>query len=1473
MAAGSSYLSSDKYGYDFVIATTQASINSGLWEYLQQGPSQPVQYLCFSPDDFGSPSVFIDLNDLEKDTGVNPFQLPLDIAPGDERLKKLYDYDFRLAIKIQVGAPPGMNPKSLPPIVTLGNGVNNVDFIMYIRELTIYQIASKKGVLSLVVTAQPRGQAWYIAADVDIQLSALDKTLNTPYYNDKSHKKEKEDLLEQLSRVQSSGFAYSLQQLLFDLNSATLSKELTVYNTDDMSTPKLSDAVRLLIESAVLSGYKTVAEAAGHPILAVLAVKEDLREDPSQLHLTGFQRQVNKFKGSDGLDKPNPTFEEANASTLDYLCVANGHKFPGTSNFNWNWMDLNNVNQDSGIVSINRNIIADFVMHQILSVCSDTCLIPKCSVDAHALGTVNYSLTGTHFGGTPQTATITDSGENTVHIAYFGGDFASDSAGATRGELRVEANYTCDITFKGPTMVVVQHLDIPIYAQWDSTGDGCKAVNRTISDTYALSVGLQGQLNVTWEKDLHEIIMDEPGEPSSSTFVNLFVKIKDLVDGFKAYVTQLTAHTFDAIPIGNLQSFVFPGGKVFTFNNPRFSSYQDLICDIVYASTDTAPAMLAAHPALIQTSKKRQDLTLAYSSDLMQNYIQGETVAPTAKFQALQTANGHALLFAIDSSSILHVLEEKSGASKTGWEMKDLSSSRVRSAFPNTVAAVRTFDVGQSAVNDTISLAMAVSSGGSDNLFVSLSNSSSDTSWISGPAWVAYPFDAASISPPILSIENILFAETEDKEQYLIVDINRSLSPSIKHIVRYYIDPSASTGRHWVQHDVPVDIETGTYQSCVGRKPNGFIDGVYTSGRVAGTSQLVYLPIINIFGDGPPSVTRLSLPGNAVPSAIAASRIVDPSSALWGATDLYAVSGSTVYRFSADRQGDGAIGKPIVTNSFIAGTNTLAAMTHDGVTTLWGKNGSDEVYYISCQTSQLANPGSWSAPFPVISGVERISTFINKQDGGNTIFASGGGKLRRLMQSTDTAAKIWHAQDIKLAVPAGQKSLPFKSYTTTIQVTDSNNGPVANAELTISAKTRTPVYINGLYYLLGPAAGKVKTDSSGSMTIIEATEDLNSAELIVSADGGGGSINITPMDKAFAKLATLSSNALLRNAHFPSKTTAGGILGPTENTQLVGSSTSDKDISAVAGAMGTLSSVYATVNDTAFVRTEEADRRIVPMTLFAASPSGLGTDIALAAGDLFRLLKSGAKAVVNVVRNGLTDAWELLATIGNEVYRAVLDTVDAVVGAVEWVFNAIKTGINDLIRYAEFLFEWDDIRRTKDVMHNLVRSYLDDQLNGIQSARIAFDRQVGAVEQTVAQWAGIKDWSPIGDVAEKPAPGSASNPAEGQTSGSQLLSGHFRDNVKDLTVVGQEPTFNVVQNLIDDLLSAIAQEGEVLSAVYNQLRQLATDFSSLSVGELIKRVAGIGFISLRYQPPRYKSTHTNCFGHLERHRHPRHLVS
>ena len=473
-------------------------------------------------------------------------------------------------------------------------------------------------------------------------------------------------------------------------------------------------------------------------------------------------------------------------------------------------------------------------------------------------------------------------------------------------------------------------------------------------------------------------------------------------------------------------------------------------------------------------------INLTCSSEMMKNYLQAELISPQEKFEALQTGDGHSLLFSIGTDGVFYLFREESGKSAAGWSKIDLSSALIRRDFSGEPKVTcHTFEVGQSVQNGSLGMAMVIRTNAGDHLYLCLGNSNRDISWANSPNWTSYAYDNPAIHLSKLEIVNVFLCEPAGGTQYIIVDVVRDPNSNVKNIERFYIDPNRKRGHYWNSHDLPIDIESDRYHSCLGRAPRGYVDGLYTAGHAGESGQLEFRPVINVYGDVPPTPVRLNLPGGAVPSAIASTRNSDQS------TDLFVTSGSTLYYFSSSNQADGAIGATLITNDFISDTSKLAAMYHNGLITLWGRNGSDQVYYTSCPLSQVSDPSAWSVPIPVLSGIEKMSPYINGVDGGNTIFAEGGGKIYRISQAPQS--KLWQTTEITLPIPPQQKSISFNSYTTTIQVSDEQGLPLQDASLSLSASNRCGVYINGLYYVLDTTPIHIKSNALGSITIVEAT--------------------------------------------------------------------------------------------------------------------------------------------------------------------------------------------------------------------------------------------------------------------------------------------------------------------------------------------------------------------------------------------------
>lgn len=353
------------------------------------------------------------------------------------------------------------------------------------------------------------------------------------------------------------------------------------------------------------------------------------------------------------------------------------------------------------------------------------------------------------------------------------------------------------------------------------------------------------------------------------------------------------------------------------------------------------------------------------------------------------------------------------------------------------------------------------------------------------------------------------------------------------------------------------------------------------------------------------------------------------------------------------------------------------------------------------------------------------------------------------------------------------------------------------------------------------------------------------------------------MDHTFSKLIALDSSEKLLNARFPSNTCAGGVLGEPEYTPLVAPSAAPEVVNAVAKHLGLLKTSYANAKSPKISTSAAQDgvrqnRGVVPSHMFRAKPGEFSSfsilgflgdiwdHVTMAAGDLVRALKHAVEGIVHgvehvakIVYDGMSDTLHFLVQIGETVYHAVLDTVDAVVGAMEWVFKVVKTTIEDIINFVRFLFEWDDIRRTKDVLHNLVGLWVQHQADKAPLVRDSFDKAIAGVEGIVNKMAGVVDWSPLRPDMQKPVAASAFNPLKGQTSGSQMLVNHYRDHAHQLRILGVVPEKDGVVTLIEDLLTAIANEGVVLEGVLKQLQKIASEFSSLSVVDILKRLMAI----------------------------------
>lgn len=808
------------------------------------------------------------------------------------------------------------------------------------------------------------------------------------------------------------------------------------------------------------------------------------------------------------------------------------------------------------------------------------------------------------------------------------------------------------------------------------------------------------------------------------------------------------------------------------------------------------------------------------TTELMKNYKQTELMSPEKKFEALQTNEGCSLLFSIGTDNIFYVTEETVGHD-TGWEKTNLSSAQIQNSFSGQSGFVcKTFEVGQSVVDGTIGIAMVLSDGTNDHLFLSLGNSNSDTSWIKSIKWIQYPFDNPEKN---INIANVFLTETKNNTQFIVVDILRDPSSADKLISRYYIDTKMSDGHAWQPHDVSIDLQVDGYSSCLGRQylPNSphqpRIDGLYTFGKINGSAQFIFQPLYNEFSKNPiPALpSRLNLPNNLIADSIASCRKPDLS------TDLYVFSNGQLFYFASSNQTDGCTAVLLSSNGMYNGVKKMYAHQVNNNIVICGLNGNNDVFYTTCPVSQELSPSAWSFPLPIITNVDLFSPYINKLDSGNTIFAVGENILQKLIKST--VDSTWQSQRITLPSLDINDTQKYSSFTTRIQVTDENHQPVPSAQVTICTNSRTSFYINHLYYIVDSKGIQINTDLMGCITIIEWINGLSGTKLDISQSNGIVT-TISPMDKPFQKLAQLDSVDKLKNA------TITDTNGQTKS--LINSNVSQVDLDAVVQSNVKLGKVY---NNLSSATTPVCAVKISNQLNKIKLSNAQGVDIILAdAGDLFRWLESGVDAVIEIIEDDFNDVCNFIAKIAGKVYSCVLDSVEKVVNAAVWVYNVVKTGIEDVIKFLEYLFEWDDILTTHKVMKNTFIQFSQYSINSLDNYKKDIASTFKFLQENIDKWADIPDFdqTPGNTTANNQAPsGLNSAPA-------QLGVHHYQGNAASADSA-LNPS-SITEDIFKDLLELLKSEETTLEGAYNAIKtDIIDEFSTLSVTQIIKKFVAI----------------------------------
>lgn len=861
------------------------------------------------------------------------------------------------------------------------------------------------------------------------------------------------------------------------------------------------------------------------------------------------------------------------------------------------------------------------------------------------------------------------------------------------------------------------------------------------------------------------------------------------------------------------------------------------------------------------------NINISASSELMQNNMQADIMSPQENFQALQSQEGHTLFFSIGTDDIFYLTRETPG-SQEGWAKMDLSSS-LNQYNNGTPVIAKTFMVAQNMQSNKISIILAIQGETQDYIYTALGLDNIDSTWENPIPWIVQAYDDVlhPLSSP-LSISSVYLSEVVYGE-YMVVDIVKDPNDPNQFISTYFLDPSkAISSQVWNERDLAINLNAENVQRVIGIKNNEWVYATYTLGTTTTQTQLIYTPFYNAFDiQTPAAPTNLTPPSGA--SAIAT---VENDS---GYTSLFVSGDQSLYYFPSDAQNNGDVGIPIIQHELFLNVTQLYANRNATEVVVWALNQQGQVFYTKCASGNEANSNDWSTPIPILSNVTQMTTYLNNNTDSKVLFAhTDGTNLIQLAQ--DPFTSMWAKSNIILPSTDMDHVLEYNTYTTHIQVSTEDNLPKAGETLLITSTSPVSVYINNAFTILSPTTPiPVATTSSGTITILQTTDTIGCVCYNVQVESTGSIVNINPMTKILDVMSGIQSGQDLANI------TVTNADGSTQ--ALMPSSLTDDELDAIALAIQQFVAASATVpadgrtveQETSSESYKNTSLAVQENTLWGLSFSNqrisfhsgttalnkfnlktvansnrlvmnsfsvvgdIGDAIVTTVGDIFNWVQGVWDDVTDFFVQVVGDIYNCFITIAGKLYTFVLDCLEAILSVIQLIFDKIAILIEDLIKWVGFLFQWDDIIRTKDVFKNIILQYMNYATANTDTIKTDIDNVFNSIEQQLNEWANISAPSG-GSLSSISSDTGTIDGANDPQSNFGLY--HFNNGLQDSSTNASLATemTDSLEQLFEVLFITIQTEAVVLEDAFTTFKvEVIDQISTLDISEIIQRTVVI----------------------------------
>ena len=851
--------------------------------------------------------------------------------------------------------------------------------------------------------------------------------------------------------------------------------------------------------------------------------------------------------------------------------------------------------------------------------------------------------------------------------------------------------------------------------------------------------------------------------------------------------------------------------------------------------------------------------SISAESTLMQIHKAATLLPPQSSFVCLQTASGNALFFTLNEEGTFQLLRQQSGGA-TGWLALDFTQE-IQSIFGTSMtmscfSAVQNHETGE--INITVG-----GTGYNNNAsqwqttLYWLSNLPNDDNadWMQpdpgGRNWVASFFGMSSAR-----ISNVL-------QPPQIVDPVCALKLDNGNLQNYIVN-TVDIPAAWKPFLPPVSFDSIVDQ-CMGCATS--FNGAYQLATPNGGHNLNFYPLQSWSRIAPePYPIHMYAPDGA--TRLAALSTSDNE----GNTNLFVAAQNGIYLYTPDQQVNDAKGTLICSNNLITGVTDFFAIQTNDTVVLCGLNQQGQVFYIKCPQGQEAQPSAWSTPVPIFFDVTRISTYINQKTGGITIFANTKqGELALISQ--DPLSTLWQKSYILLTTPDYNTMVDGYAYSTHVVVNDTNGFPMANAKVSITALTNCIALVNNDYHVLSPNAPvEVMTDATGNISVVQETDNISAVCYTLTPEGVAP-LAVNPMTKSLnEKFGPIKTTDALMNATIPD---SGGkrLVDPglsidkqnaTVNalTQLVNTSANFptngsivKPVAARAAATPFVpapDTIWGVVYGQDTWEYHEGDSAHTQLTsrIANSAKAARGTNAvpgqpetsSSILGDIWNWIDEEFNEVVSFFVKKVNGVYNFFVELGNEIYEAALTCIADIMQGIEFVFDKIAVGFEDLVGFVGHVFGWDDILRTHKVLKNVCIQYTHKIVADIGGYKQTVKDQFTALIQAIDGWAGIVDNIPA-NLQGQTTSGLRNSQQGIPGSGSPAVNYRIyqiKGNVSAAIMPDQSLTGTTPSDLLDVFMQVLENEKDIFGSFIDSFQtEIIDQFPNLTIGDILKKLGAL----------------------------------